>query len=335
MTVTTRVLFALFDGFEFLDLAGPSSVFQTANYLSGEPLYKSIPISPDTNLVRCASGFTIESQCSYELQIQKTDFFIVVGAERDPLLKVADHTAYINWLTETAKQCGRIGSVCSGAYLLAKTGLADGHTISSHWGACKELDEHFPNVKVNTENIYTHDRNIWTSAGVAAGIDMALAIVEKDHGPTLSSKIAKRLVVYSRRQGTQTQFSSFLEAQTAAVSRDIQAAVEWMIKNADKDISVATLADKARMSERTFYRKFHQTMSMPPAKYLELLRLDMAKQLLESGLAPKEVAAHAGFRSYSGFRVAFIRAFGLSPSAHRRLHRGTGDFPSYKRHNSL
>lgn len=316
----TRVFFALFDGFEPLDLTGPSSVFQAANHEAQKTLYESIPITPSGGKVRSSSGFAIDSESSTNFRFRRSDLFLIVGAERTALFAAGKKPDYLAWLQEIATKCGRIGSICSGAYLLAKTGLADGHTISSHWDACDYLNENFPKVSTNADSIYTCDEHIWTSAGVTTGIDMALAILEEDHSVLLSSSVAKRLVVFARRQGNQSQFSTFLEAQSQAASREIRNVIDWMIDNAHKDINVATLASVANMTERTLYRKFEATMGIPPAKFLERLRLDMAKGLLEDGVVTKEVADRVGFRSYSGFRVAFIRAFGLSPSAHRKLH---------------
>ncbi|MEM9637861.1 MAG: helix-turn-helix domain-containing protein [Pseudomonadota bacterium] len=320
MQKTTRIFFAVFDGFEPLDLTGPASVFQAASQQSGAPLYDVIPISPRGGPVHGSAGFAIESRASSSFEFCADDFLIVVGAEQPALLAAGDDPAYVHWFKRIAQSCGRIGSVCSGAYVLAGSGLADNRMISSHWDACSFLEDRFPAVTVNSDSIFTKDGHIWTSAGVTTGIDMALAIVEEDHGPMLSARVAKRLVVFARRQGNQSQFSSFLEAQSRASTREIRTAVEWMLENPAKDVSVGALAGIAGMTERTFYRKFLAAMGVSPAKYLERMRLDLAKNLLEDGVVTKEVAGRVGFRSYSGFRVAFLRAFGLSPSAHQRLH---------------
>ncbi|WP_299828241.1 GlxA family transcriptional regulator [uncultured Roseobacter sp.] len=320
MRKTTRIFFAVFDGFEPLDLSGPACVFQAANLQAEMPLYDVIPITPRGGLVRGSAGFAIDSKPSSNFSFGQDDFLIVVGAERDPLFSTAENSTYVSWFADLGRRCGRVGSVCSGAYVLACSGLADGHTISSHWGICAFLADRFPAVRINGDSIYTKDSNLWTSAGVTTGIDMALAILEEDHGPQLSAAVAKRMVVFSRRQGNQSQFSSFLEAQSRAASREVRGAVEWMLDNPAQDVSVGMLARIVGMTERTFYRKFEAAMGISPAKYLERMRLDLAKTLLEEGVVTKEVAGRVGFRSYSGFRVAFLRTFGLSPSAHQRLH---------------
>ncbi|MEM9192366.1 MAG: helix-turn-helix domain-containing protein [Myxococcota bacterium] len=317
----TRVFFALFPDFELLDLSGPASVFSTATRLGGR--YETIPITPTGGSVPSAYGFAVESRASRTFTFRRRDLLLVVGGERRPLA-AAGQPAYLEWLRQVAKKCGRFGSVCSGAYLLAGAGLVNGRTISTHWDACSYLHDQFPDVTVDPESIYTKDGAVWTSAGVTTGIDMALAIVEEDHGAGLSADVAKRLVVFARRQGNQRQFSSFLEAQTRAASREVQAAVDWMVSRPSEDTSVSDLAKVAGMAERTFYRSFKSAMGVSPAKFLERLRLDLAKDLLEAGVVTKEVADRVGFRSYSGFRAAFLRTFGLSPSAHQRLHARTG-----------
>lgn len=320
MARPTRFVFVVFDGFELLDVTGPSTVFQAAARLAGKEIYRSIVVTPEGGPIRAAAGLTVETMRARDVSFGRHDFLLVAGAEREPLLAALEDGRLLDCLRAAAPKCGRYGSVCSGAMVLAEAGLVDGRTVSSHWDACGAIADRYPAVSVNPDSIYTKDGCVWTSAGAATGIDMALAVVEEDHGAALSAKVAKRIVVFARRQGNQSQFSSFLEAQTRAATREVRAAVNWMTENPASDTTVSELAGIAGMTERTFYRKFESALGVTPAKFLERLRLDRAKDLLEHGLEPKEVAARVGFRSYSGFRASFLRAFDLSPSAHRALH---------------
>lgn len=320
MPQTVQIIFTVFDGFELLDVTGPSTVFQVASRLAGQKLYRSVLVTSDGGSVQSASGLTLETERFENVRLEPRDFLLVPGAEREELLAAAQDRLLLDIVKQAASQCRRYGSICSGALIIAEAQLANGRTVSSHWDACRAIAERHPGLSVNPDSIYTRDGPLWTSAGATTGIDMALAIVEEDHGAALSAKVAKRLVVFARRHGNQSQFSSFLEAQTRAATHEIRAAVDWMVDHPGKDVTVAHLAGIAGMTERTFYRKFEAALGVTPAKFLERLRLDRAKDLLEEGLAPKEVSARVGFRSYSGFRASFLRAFALSPSAHRRLH---------------
>lgn len=320
MTHGVQIIFPVFDGFELLDVTGPSSVFQVAGRLAGRRLYRSVLVTPDGGPVQSASGLTVETERFEDVALAKRDFLLVPGAEREELLVALQDERLLDNVKDAASRCGRYGSICSGALIIAEARLATGRTVSSHWDACRAIAERYPDLSVNPNSIYTRDGPLWTSAGATTGIDMALAIVEEDHGSALSAKVAKRLVVFARRHGNQSQFSSFLEAQTRAATHEIRAAVDLMVEHPGKDVTVAELAGIAGMTERTFYRKFEAALGVTPAKFLERLRLDRAKDLLEEGLAPKEVSAQVGFRSYSGFRASFLRTFALSPSAHQRLH---------------
>lgn len=320
MRDTMRIIFAVYDGFELLDVTGPSTVFEVAGRLAGRDLYQSIMVSSNGDPTKSASSLTVQTTSTRDIAPEKADFLLVPGADREDLFAAMEDPHLTDWLKHATRVCGRYGSVCSGALLLANTQIATGRTISSHWDACSTIAERYPDVSVDPDSIFTNDGPLWTSAGVTTGIDMALAVVEHDHGTALSAKVAKHLVVFARRQGNQSQFSTFLEAQTRVASHDIRPAVDWMIENPSRSVTVAELAGISGMTERTFYRRFEAAFGVSPAKFLERLRLDRAKSLLEEGLAPKEVATRVGFRSYSGFRASFLRTFDLSPAAHQHLH---------------
>jgi transcriptional regulator GlxA family with amidase domain len=233
----------------------------------------------------------------------------VSEAERDERL--------IGWLRRAAGRSRRVASVCTGAFLLARAGLLEDRRATTHWAACRTLQRRYPGVRVETEPIFVRDGNVYTSAGVTAGIDLALALVEEDLGNRAALEVARALVLFVRRPGGQRQFSTSLAGQTAERPslRELQA---WITDHLGEDLSVSALADRAFMSERNFARVFRREVGVSPAAYVESLRVERAKLLLQSTpLSVREVGRRCGFGTVETLRRSFARAVGASPADYR------------------
>jgi transcriptional regulator GlxA family with amidase domain len=318
-----HVTFAVYPGFELLDMSGPASVFASANRSLGlreqPPLYAVGPVSATGGPVTSNCGVAIDTQSLRERARMAVDTLLVVGAEREHVLPALADSAWAAWLPKLAGKAQRFGSVCSGAIILAKLGLIDGHRVATHWDACAPLSGAFPKVDVDAESLYVVDGRLWTSAGVTTGIDMALAMVARDLSADIAGEVAKRLVLYARRPGYQSQFSPLLQAQVKADSPFAELIV-WMMANLDASLDVPVLADRAGMSERTFHRKFVVATGETPARFVETARLDAARMLLCRGLSLKSVAAEVGLSPATRLSEAFERRFGISPRLFREMH---------------
>lgn len=313
-----RIIIVVYNGFEILDLSGPASVFSTSSDLSAKANYIVTAVSNKVGLISSDAGIEIRCQSIHDIKVTKRDTILVVGAKEQALQYAGNDLTLISWLSKQAGKALRFGSICSGTYLLGVAGLLDNRKVTTHWAACEKLKIQFPTTKFNSEALYIQDQNLWTSAGVASGIDMALAIIGKDFGATLKSKTAKWLVIYSHRPGYQSQFSQLLKAQTS--SEQFAELISWINNNLERKLTVECLAAKANMCERSFYRKFSADIGITPAKYVETSRLNLAKELIETGLSLKQIPSKIGFQTGSGFRQAFEKKFGITPSTYRNLH---------------
>jgi len=314
MESSRQIVFLVYEGFELLDLSGPSSAFNAANSVSSEPHYEIVTVSAAGGLVTASCGIAVATVAIDRIVLGTcTSTVLAVGSEGNPLIAAMRDRALLNFLKTAASKAERCGSVCSGAFLLAAAGLLDGKNAATHWAGCQHLKRWFPNVIVNDEALYVIDGSIWTSAGVTTGIDMALAMVGADHGPHLKGKVARHLVVYAHRPGFQTQFSTLLDAQIAGID-PFSNVLEWLDQNLHQSVRVAQLATLAGMTERSFYRRFTQTMGVSPARYLCLVRLERARQLLAAGQPVKTVCPQVGFASEAAFRKAFKSHFGTTPA---------------------
>jgi transcriptional regulator GlxA family with amidase domain len=317
MTISRRILFVVFDQFELLDLSGPSSVFNAAQVLLKQPAYSIHTLSSVGGLICSRSGIEVNSQMFAGFKVRSSDTIVVVGGNKQAISEFSSDIHVIDWLTLNAPKAERVGSICSGAIVLAANGLLDGKKATTHWADLDHLSRNYPNVRVEQDALYCVDGNIWTSAGVTAGIDMTLAMVGKDHSRKVMQEVASWLVVYAHRPGHQSQFSELLAAQNNHVFSDI---VVWLEKNLHRPIKVADMAEKLMMTERTFYRKFTDEMSCTPSKFLENRRLFRAKQLLETGSVVKSINTKVGYKSVLGFSNAFEAKYGLSPALYKRMH---------------
>jgi transcriptional regulator GlxA family with amidase domain len=223
----------------------------------------------------------------------------------------------LKWLQSAAARSRRVGSVCTGAFILAAAGLLEGRTATTHWEECKELAAQYPGVRIAPDRIYVRDGNIYTSAGVTAGMDLALALVEEDLGQNVSLKVAQELVMFVRRPGGQSQFSTLLEAQ-AANRQPIRDLAMWMGEHPAGDLSVETMAARVHMSTRNFSRTFRRELGKTPARFVEALRVEAARRMLEETDARMDhIARECGLGSGNSMLRSFLRVLGLPPSQYR------------------
>lgn len=321
-----RILMVVFEGFELLDLAGPSSVFTTASDLLGRPAYATVPISLAGGPVTSSAAIQVYAAAMGATPVTDQDTVLVCGGGWEALRRAGAESELVAWVGRASEAAERYGSVCAGAVVLAHTGRLDGRRATTHWAALDHLREARPEIDLSSDALYVRDGRSWTSAGVATGIDMALAMVEADYGVGLMGEVAKRLVVYARRPGHQSQYSAVLDAQVEA-GDELGDVVAWVDAHLGESIRVAELAEQAGLSERTFYRRFVYTTGRTPARYIEEARMVRARTLLEEGGTVKGVAHSVGYASEAGFRKVFQNRFGVSPSLYRSLSRSSAQDP--------
>jgi transcriptional regulator GlxA family with amidase domain len=304
-----------------LDLVGPLEIFAGANAFlqqferAGGPFYRIEVVTGNGRPVRASNGMLVAADRSMQRGAQSADTLVVPGAlEIDPAL--ADHEL-IAWIRRVAVNARRVASVCSGAFLLAKAGLLDGRRATTHWAGCDRLARLFPRVTVEPDPIFVRDGNVTTSAGVTSGMDLALALVEEDLGPRRALELARWFVMFVKRPGGQSQFSSQLRAQMAA-SPQLQALLGWVAEHPSGDLSVEALAKRMHLSPRHFARVFREEIGITPAAYVLDARLEHARRALEeSRHGLKTIAMHAGFGSDESLRRAFHARLGITPGDYR------------------
>jgi transcriptional regulator GlxA family with amidase domain len=307
-----RIGYVLQNGFQVLSLA-TQTVFEVANRVHGGTFYVMENFSAAGGKVRSSLGLTIDTlQPNARTRI---DTWIVSGVT-NPLASPSsvEERALLQRVSRSAR---RIASICTGAFVLAEAGLLTGRRASTHWAFAGEMQKRFPDIHVEDDRIYTIDDTIWTSAGMTAGLDLALAMVEKDLGAEVARSVAHRLVMHQRRSGGQSQHSELLEL--APKSDRIQAALDYARKNLSKALSVEELAESVNLSPRQFSRVFMAETGQSPAKAVEGLRLEAARMMIEKSCHPFEVVAReTGFRDRRHMREVFLRGFGVPPQAIRR-----------------
>lgn len=315
------ILFLAYPQMGLLDLTGPQTVFWSAAKrmaACGRPAYDRQTVSLHGGLVTTVEGVVIDTLPFAEFDSQAIDTVVVPGApEIGTLLDELDDT--VDWVRQAAAVARRTTSVCTGAFLLAQAGLLQGKRVATHWGMSDMLEARFPSLDVDRDAIFVRQEAIWTSAGVTAGIDLALALVEEDCGRTIAMEVARELVVFMKRPGGQAQHSELLQAQTgdSAAFDDLHA---WLSDNLhDSRINVDSLAERARMSSRNFSRVYKEKTGRAPGKAVELFRVEAARRLLEhseNNLA--QVARQCGFGDEERMRVTFQRNLGVTPSDYRK-----------------
>tara|TARA_R110002073_G_scaffold85978_21_gene204316 strand:- start:3773 stop:4753 length:981 start_codon:yes stop_codon:yes gene_type:complete len=300
-----------------LDISGPLAAFREADrQMETQNLYDVRLISTVKSKTIELDGMTIIAQSSiYEADFP-IDTLIVAGTHRYE--QALDMIDFRQWLQRRVSKIRRYGSVCTGAFFLGAAGLLDGKKVTTHWQQAAELAKHYAEADVHYDDIFVQDGALCSSAGITAGIDLSLKLIEDDYGRALALKTARQLVVFLRRPGGQSQFSAHLAAQVAEEST-IQSVQQWVLHNLNADLSLPVLADKAAMSVRNFSRVFRNETEMTPADFVELARIDAARRLLEDSDTPlKRVASRCGFTNVDLMRRAFLRCSGIKPSDYRR-----------------
>lgn len=307
------VSFVVFPGFQLLDVAGPIAAFEVASRIVPGAYAVSV-VGARAGAVASSSGVSLgATRATHRRPIHTVVVSGGVGT-RSPL-----DPAIARFLARAPERVERIASVCTGAFVLAQLGLLDGKRATTHWGRCASLARRYPLVHVEPDRIFVRDGAVWTSAGISAGIDLALALVRDDLGEDASKRVARELVVYHRRPGGQSQFSALIEMDRGDAFAEL---LGWARAHLRQDLGVERLAKRAGMSPRNFARRFTAETGVTPARAIERLRIEVARAKVEAGRAPiDEIAEDVGFGAAERMRAAFVRAFGQPPQALRRAAR--------------
>jgi len=317
-TRTRLVTMVAYGGAEVLDITGPLDVFALANDIQRgdggtEPLYRiEIAANAKDEVIVTSSGIRLladKARCD----CSGMDTLLVPGgpaAEQAP-------EELVDWLRLTAPGVRRVGSICTGAFILARAGLLDGRRATTHWSRAEQLRRSYPQIEVDEDAIHTRDGSLYTSAGITAGIDLALALVEEDHGRRLALNVARMMVLYFKRPGGQSQFSTPLLAQFRE-GGSLAPTLQWIQDNYRLPLDNETLAAQAAMSLRNFARIFKREVGTTPAQFIERIRLEAAvKRLEETSQSMETVARECGFQSGEHLRLTFARRFGITPGQYR------------------
>ena len=308
-----RIGLVVFSGFQVMSFA-ITSVFEFANITAGNVVYDLHLLSENGGAIRTSMGISVQTE---PLTDSAYDTVIVAGGtEIEPT-----PPGLIHFVRQAVGRSRRLAATCTGAFVLAEAGVLDGRRATTHWFHARDLQARYPKMKMEEDRIFVRDGPVWTSAGMSAGIDLALALVEDDLGPDLARSVARKLVVYHRRAGGQSQFSVLLELEPK--SDRIQSALAYASRNLHTPLPVTRLAEAARLSPRQFSRAFHAETGQSPAKAVENLRVEAARLMMEQTRHPIDVVAQqTGFADRDRMRRAFLRAFGQPPQAIRRGARG-------------
>lgn len=318
---TRSIGIIIFNGCNIVDASGPAGVFGAANELAKQRGINTQPytiqfIGSTVGPIATSAGPSLYATKSIEQTPEETDTIVCAGGVGSRTVSL-DQTA-VAAVGAVAKRSRRIVSVCTGAFVLAASGLLDGRRAVTHWAHCDALARRFPKVTVDPDPIFIRDDNIYTSAGITAGMDLSLALVEEDLGRAFATDVAKEMVMFLKRPAAQSQFSEHLRTQMAPDGKlkDIQI---WVLHNLSENHSVESLAERAMMSPRSFYRHFKQSVGLSPSRYVTEVRVDAAKRLLEeSPLQIKSIAVKCGFGDDERMRRAFHRWLGVSPDDYRQ-----------------
>ena len=308
------VAMLIYPGVAPLDVAGPLQVFGVANFLRKQKLYDVMTVAPTAEPVSTPVGFAFMPSCAMaDLPLPVDTLLVSGGGSPDS----GTQPEILDWLRKTTPQARRVGSICTGAFSLGAAGLLDGKRATTHWAFGPELARRCPATKVDIDPIFICDGNLYSSAGISAGIDLALALVEEDHGRAFALAIARYLVLFLKRPGGQTQFSGQLRAQFSTIPA-MQRVQEYCLTHLDGDLRVGDLSKIAGMSERSFIRRFREETGQTPADYVTAARLEAARLLLaETRLSVKVVARRSGFGSAAMMRRAFMLRIGVLPQQYR------------------
>jgi transcriptional regulator GlxA family with amidase domain len=320
--MTRTIAMLIYAGGQSLDVSGPTEVFALAGRQAleddpdREPPYRLVFVAPERGLVRMASGLTLQAEFACAELRDPVDTVLISGGMGDALDHARANPDLVAWIGALPPRARRVGAICSGALLLAEAGVLDGRRATTHWLDVGELRRRYPAVRVVPDAIYVQDGAIWTSAGITAGMDLALAMVADDLGMPMALKVAKRMVMLVKRSGGQTQFSDLLHAQHAP--DEFAELVAWLREDLHRARDLDALAERMHLSPRHFRRRFAAVFGTTPQKYLERLRVEAAKGLLENTRKElKRIAYECGFASEEGLRRAFVRQCGVRPAQYR------------------
>ena len=311
-----RVGFVVFPGYSVMALAA-APAFEVANLAGDAATYELHFVSEHGGPIHTSAGMTMETEPFGEAAFDT----LIIGGGTFAQPSTPGLVAHVQ---AAARKARRVAAICTGAFVLGEAGLLDGRRVTTHWAHARELQRRFPNCSVDMDRIFVNEGAIWTSAGMSAGIDLALALIEADLGRAVTQSVAKKLVLYHRRAGGQSQFSALLELEPK--SDRVQSALTYARENLHRPLSVEELAQAARLSPRQFSRVFHAETGQSPAKAIETLRVEAARVMMERSRHPIDVVAdQTGFADRNRMRRAFLRAFGQPPQVIRRNARGASD----------
>jgi transcriptional regulator GlxA family with amidase domain len=317
-----RVVFVAFPGIQMLDVVGPSEVFSVATRLQPAADYRVSVATIDGGLVESSSGLRLMPDTALGAVRFGPDTLVLPGGMG--VEAAAGDRALLRQIRRLARRSRRVTSVCTGAFLLGAAGLLSGRRVTTHWASANRLSSNFPDAVVEEDRLYVHDGRVWSSAGVTAGIDLALELVAVDEDRELSLEVARWLVVYLHRAGGQRQFSDHLGLTAGSHERPVRELLTWIERHPSDDLSVAALATHSAMSERTLHRVFRRELGMTPAEAVERVRVEAARRLLEQTDLPiGEVARRSGLGVVETFYRAFRTQLGITPAAYRRTVRAT------------
>lgn len=320
-----RVDIVVYPEFKSFEAIGPMTVFTYANKhlqaMGKPPAYSLRIVAAQPGPV--VSDTLMSLQASHGLsQTDLPHSVLLVGAHEIERI-VEEQSELVNWVREVAPKVERFAALCSGAFFLAAAGLLHNRRATTHWRMADTLKQKYPTIQMNSDSIFVQEGQLWTSAGVSASVDLALAFVEADHGHDLALQVARDLVIFLKRPGGQSQFSANLTSQMTQ-SSGMRAVQQWVLENLEQKISVASMAEQAAVSLRHFRRIFTREVGMSPMEFVERARIDKARRLLsESGLPLKSVAFRCGFATTDQMRLGFRKFLGISPKEHRERFLGT------------
>ncbi|BBB63858.1 transcriptional regulator [Undibacterium sp. KW1] len=320
---TRTIVFITLNGVQSLDLSGPMEVFAVANQHkpSALPAYRLIVASPHGGVITTHAGLEIHGVCALRDLPAEIDTIITTGGSEAAMREAAAENILLPWLQGRSKNTRRIASVCIGALVLAAAGLLNGRRATTHWNSCALLQKLFPEVRLDADAIFTADGPIYTSAGVTAGIDLCLSLLEADGGPALSLAVARELVLYMRRAGGQSQYSHTLQSQVSSQSQSnprLQQLLSEIRAQPTGDLRTPALAARVHMSERNFSRIFQLETGSTPARFVDAARLEFARNLLITTSWPlARVAEHSGYNSLDTLHRSFMKHLGTTPGFFR------------------
>lgn len=325
-SMTRTIALLGFEGAAVLDLTGPHEVFSVASYLARDkevPPYRLVLLADQAGPVRTASGLSLVADASWPNFHEQVDTLLVAGGP--DMTALLNNRKLLAWLRSMSRRTRRIGSICTGAFVLARAGLLENRRATTHWMEVARLAQEYPTITVEPDAIYVRDGQISTSAGITAGMDLALALVEEDLGRDMALAVARMLVLFLKRPGGQSQFSTQLQAQATEGQR-LTGLLTWLTDHHHESMTVEDMASRAGMSPRTFARIFVTETGDTPALYLEKLRLEHAVRLLETtGTSLDVTAQKCGFTGHEQLRRTFQRHKGITPQAYQQRFRSTGN----------